>query len=114
MSQSHDKSAVFEQALARAGVQKVDLRLFVAGMSPRSTQAIGDLKRLCDEFLGENCNIEVVDIYEHPAAARQAQIIAVPTLVCERPLPQRKLIGSIGNFAKVLRSLGLVPRRVES
>ena len=111
MSHSHDKAADFERALAQAGVQKVELRLFVAGMSPRSTRAIADLKKLCDEFLGDSCTVEIVDIYEHPAAASEAQIIAIPTLVCDQPLPQRKLIGSISNFAKVLRTLRLVPRR---
>jgi circadian clock protein KaiB len=85
---------------------KVELRLFVAGMGPRSTRAIADLQRLCARY-GEGCHIEIVDIYEQPGAAARAQIVAVPTLARERPLPKRKVVGTIANIEQVALSLGL-------
>ena len=97
----------FERALRDASVRKVQLRLFVAGMTPRSTQAIADLKRLTTDFLGPDCSVEVVDIYDNPAAAAEAQVIAIPTLIREHPLPRHRLIGSIGNVDKVAKSLGI-------
>jgi circadian clock protein KaiB len=85
----------------------VELRLFVAGMGPRSTQAIADVRRLGQEMEGDLCTIEIIDIYERPEAAIEAQIVAVPTLLRSQPLPKRKLIGTIGNVAHVKKRLGL-------
>lgn len=76
-------------------------------MTPRSTQAIADLKKLSAELLGNDCTVEVVDIYDNPAAACEAQVVAIPTLVRERPLPRHRLVGSIGNLDKVAKSLGI-------
>ena len=84
----------------------VELRLFVAGMGPRSTRAVEDLQRLCARY-GERCHIEIVDIYEQPAVAAKAQIVAVPTLARERPLPRRRIVGTIANIEQVALSLGL-------
>jgi circadian clock protein KaiB len=109
-----DPKTKFERALEEAQVRKVQLRLFIAGMTPRSTQAVADLKRLVDGFFGEHCSVEVVDIYERPEAAAEAQVIAVPTLMRELPLPQQRLIGSIANTAKVAESLGLAAESPES
>lgn len=85
---------------------KVELRLFVAGMGPRSTRAIADLQRLCARY-GERCHFEIVDIYEQPGAAARAQIVAVPTLARELPLPKRRIVGTIANIEQVALSLGL-------
>ena len=108
MEPSERKTEEFEQALARARAAKVTLKLFIAGMGARSTRAVVDGKRLRDA-LGERCSLEIIDIYEHPEAAAEAQIVAVPTLVREQPLPRRKLIGAIGDVTRVLRSLKLLP-----
>jgi hypothetical protein len=97
-----------DSIIAGFGGEPVKLRLFVAGMGPRSTRAIADLQRLQAEY-GEHCQVEIVDIYQQPAAAAQAQIVAVPTLAREEPLPRRKIIGTIANIASVALSLGLVP-----
>jgi circadian clock protein KaiB len=105
-------TAGFEAALKRAGSAPVRLRLFVAGMGPRSTQAIADLQRLNAEY-GDHCQVEIVDIYRHPAIAAQAQVVAVPTLAREEPLPQRKIIGTIANIAHVALSLGLSPNQAK-
>jgi thioredoxin-like negative regulator of GroEL len=96
----------FERAVAGAGDQRVELRLFVAGMGPRSTQAVSDLQRLCAKY-GDHCHVEIVDIYEQPAMAAQEQIVAVPTLARVQPLPLRRVIGAIGNIDHVANNLGI-------
>jgi circadian clock protein KaiB len=96
----------FERAVSGNGSQRVELRLFVAGMGPRSTQAVSDLQRLCAKY-GEYCHVEIVDIYEHPALAAQEQIVAVPTLARVQPLPLRRVIGTIGNIDRVADNLGI-------
>lgn len=105
MNQSTDGQKSFEKAAERLA-QGVNLRLFIAGMTPRSTRAVADLRNLCKSF-GEQCTVEIVDIYENPALARAAQVVAVPTLVRDRPLPRRQLIGNIADAAKAAQSLGL-------
>jgi circadian clock protein KaiB len=102
-----DRKSEFERALRDASARKLQLRLFVAGMTPRSTQAIADLKRLSADLFGAHCSVEVVDIYENPAAAAEAQVVAVPTLVREQPLPRHRLVGSIRDVDKVAKSLGI-------
>jgi len=100
----------FEQAVAGTGRQLVELRLFVAGMGPRSTQAVSDLQRLCAKY-GEHCRAEIVDIYEQPAMAAQEQVVAVPTLARVQPLPLRRVIGAIGNIDHVAHNLGIQANR---
>jgi circadian clock protein KaiB len=113
MTRSDDKVAAFDRALAEAPRQKVELQLFIAGMGPRSTRAVAHAKELC-KLLGERCSFQVVDIYEHPGAARASQVVAVPALVRSSPKPVRKLIGAIGNTLDTARSLGLLSPAQES
>ncbi|HEY6451142.1 MAG TPA: circadian clock KaiB family protein [Steroidobacteraceae bacterium] len=108
MTHKDHTRADFEAALARTGGGPTKLCLYVAGMGPRSTQAIADVQRLCADY-GEHCDVEIIDIYQQPAAAAQAQVVAVPTLARERPLPRRRIIGTIGNVGQVARSLDLRP-----
>jgi circadian clock protein KaiB len=96
----------FERAVSGNGSQRVELRLFVAGMGPRSTQAVSDLQRLCAKY-GEHCHAEIIDIYEQPGMAAQEQIVAVPTLARIQPLPLRRVIGTIGNIDRVADNLGI-------
>jgi len=105
-----DRTAQFERALAQAAVHKVELRLFIAGMGPRSTRAVEDLRRLSRELLGETCSIEIVDVYERPEAAAAAQVVAVPTLVHVGAGAVRRLIGTIGPLERLARFLGVPPR----
>jgi circadian clock protein KaiB len=107
VSETSDTVARFEKALSEAQARRVTLRLYVAGMAPRSLQAIADLKQLCSSHLGEGLEVEIVDIYQQPELAAQAQIVAVPTLVREHPLPVRKLLGSLEDRTAVGRRLGL-------
>lgn len=81
------------------------LRLFVAGNSARSGQAIENLRRICDEHLGGLVDLEVIDIYQQPALAVQHQVIAAPTLVKLLPLPVRRIIGDLSATPRVLRGL---------
>ena len=86
------------------------LRLYVAGMTPRSVQAIANLKRICAEYLEGRYLLEVIDLYQQPERAREAQIIAAPTLVKELPSPLRRIIGDLADRERVLVALDLCRR----
>lgn len=86
------------------------LRLFIAGTTTRSSRAIANLRRVCEERLHGEYDLEVVDIYQHPAAAQEHQILAAPTLVKMLPLPLRRIIGDLANEERVLVGLGLSPK----
>ncbi|MGY4532055.1 circadian clock protein KaiB [Pseudomonas sp. TE3786] len=83
------------------------LRLYVSGTTSRSTRAIQNLRSLCDSQLAGAYSLEVIDIYQNPRAARDAQIIAVPTLMKLNPLPVRVLIGDLSDTAKLRNALGI-------
>jgi circadian clock protein KaiB len=85
------------------------LRLYVAGLTPRSTKAISTLRALCEEYLEGQYRLEVFDLYQQPELARRAQLLGAPTLVKELPLPVRRLIGDLSDKHQVLLGLGLQP-----
>jgi circadian clock protein KaiB len=85
------------------------LRLYVAGQSPKSLQALANLKMLCEEHLGDNYDIEIIDLIEHPSRACSDDILAIPTLVRRLPSPLRKVIGDLSNTERVLVGLQLRP-----
>ncbi len=87
-----------------------DLRLYVAGRTPRSTQAFVNLKKICDEHLAGRYRIEVVDLLLDPHLAKGDQILAIPTLVRKLPAPVRKIIGDLSNTENVLVGLDLRSR----
>ena len=101
----------FEKALARSRDEKYVLRLYVAGMTPKSTKAISNVKRICDEHLEGRCELEVIDIYQQAKLAKGEQIIAAPTLIKKLPLPLRKLIGDMSDTEKFLVGLDLKPKQ---
>jgi circadian clock protein KaiB len=82
------------------------LRLYVAGMTARSANAIRSIKSICEENFPGRYALEVFDLYQSPAAAQAGNVIAAPTLVRVEPLPEVRLIGSLDDRARVLRSLG--------
>ncbi len=86
------------------------LRLFVTGTTLRSTKAIANLRRVCEQHLRGQYDLEVVDIYQQPNAAREYQIVAAPTLVKLLPLPLRRIIGDLANEERVLAGLDLSPK----
>ncbi len=96
------------KATAR-GTDVWDLRLYVAGQSPKSLAAFTNLKRICEERLQGKYRIEIVDLLENPALARGDQIFALPTLVRKLPTPIRKIIGDLSNTERVLVGLDLRP-----
>ena len=87
-----------------------NLRLYVAGQTPRSLTAFKNLKEICEEYLQGKYHIEVVDLMENPTLARGDQILAVPTLVRKLPQPIRKIIGDLSNTERVLVGLDIQPR----
>ncbi len=85
------------------------LRLFVAGSTLRSQRAIANLRRVCDEQLAGQVDLEVIDIYQQPELAEQYQVIAAPTLVKLLPQPIRRIVGDLSETDRVLRGLDLAP-----
>ena len=85
-----------------------DLRLYVAGDSPRSRLALENLRRLCDEHLGKRYRIEIVDLRQRPELAKADQILAVPTLVRKIPEPIKRIIGDLSDSERALMALDLV------
>lgn len=106
-----DATEAFEKALAGAPRDEhYVLRLYVTGMTPRSTEAFATIKTICEEHLHGRYELEVIDIYQHPQLARDEQIIAAPTLVKRLPTPLRRIIGDLSNTDRVLVGLDLRPR----
>jgi circadian clock protein KaiB len=106
---TRDDVEVFEQAVKEAEEKKYLLRLYVAGATPKSTQAIMNIKKICEEHLKGRYDLEVVDIYQQPTLAKGEQIIAAPTLVKKLPLPLRRFIGSMADVERILVGLDLKP-----
>jgi circadian clock protein KaiB len=90
-----------------------DLRLYVAGPTPKSIAAFRNLERLCNEHLVGRYRIEVIDLMKNPQLARGDQILAVPTLVRKLPVPIRKIIGNLSDTERVLVGLDLRPRELD-
>jgi circadian clock protein KaiB len=88
-----------------------DLKLYVAGQTPKSVAAFSNLKNICEEHLAGQYRIEVIDLLVHPQLARGDQIIAIPTLVRKLPEPVRKIIGDLSNTERVLVGLDLRPHK---
>jgi circadian clock protein KaiB len=83
------------------------LRLYVTGSTQRSTRAIANLRRVLESELPDRYDLEIVDVYEHPEAASEHQIIAAPTLIKLQPEPVQRIIGDLSDTERVLRGLGL-------
>ena len=88
-------------------VEMWDLRLYVAGQTPRSLAAFSNLKKICEQHLSGRYNIEVVDLVKHPQLAAGDQIVAIPTLVRKLPQPLRKIIGDLRDTDRALVGLQL-------
>ena len=102
------------KALAKAHATrpaaKYVLRLYVAGATDRSRQAILRIRQLCEAELKDNCELEVIDIYQQPSLARDNQIVATPTLIKEFPRPVRRFIGNLLNIADLFVELDLITK----
>ena len=98
-----------ERALEARGDEHFVLRLYVAGMTPRSTLAITNIKKICEENLRDRYTLEVIDLYKRPALAVGEQILAAPTLLKKLPLPLRQFIGDMSDTKKIIVGLDLRP-----
>jgi len=94
---------------SKKGDERWNLKLYVAGQTPRCLAAFANLKKVCDEHLAGQYTIEVVDLREDPQLAKGDQIIAIPTLVRKLPPPIRKIIGDLSDSERVLVGLDLGP-----
>jgi circadian clock protein KaiB len=107
---NQDQVEVFEKTLKGSKDKEYVLRLYVAGATPRSTEAIVNIKKICEEHLKGRYELEVIDIYQQPVLAKGEQIIAAPTLVKKLPLPLRRFIGSMYDVDRILVGLDLKPK----
>jgi circadian clock protein KaiB len=86
-----------------------NLRLYVAGQTPKSMAAVANLKKLCEKHLAGRYKIEVIDLMKDPALAKRDQIVAIPTLIRHLPEPLKRIIGDLSNAEKVLVGLDIQP-----
>jgi circadian clock protein KaiB len=112
-SKLRSATGAFEDALNGNVLKRAKyiLRLYVCGSSMRSMRALSNLKKICEEHLPDDYDLEVIDIYKNPTAAREEQIIAAPTLVKKLPTPLRKFVGDLSNTQKVLVGLDIYKRQ---
>lgn len=91
-----------------AGPDFWNLRLYIAGQTPKSVAAYGNLKKLCEELLQGRYTLEIIDLQKNPHLAQVDQIVAIPTLIRKLPEPIRRIIGDLSNRDRTLRGLDLV------
>ena len=106
------KARTVRALLERAGqpprAERYILRLYITGMTSRSSRAVDNLKAICDEYLEGRYDLEVIDIYQQPVLTKGEQIVAAPTLIKKLPLPMRRIIGDMSNRDRVLLGLDLI------
>ncbi|HTY64144.1 MAG TPA: circadian clock KaiB family protein [Acidobacteriota bacterium] len=107
-----DSTAELEKAIkTKRKAEKYVLRLYIAGISVRSSSAIRSVTALCEEHLKDRYDLEVIDIYQQPTLAKGEQIIAAPTLIKKLPQPLRRLIGDMADQQRILVGLDLRPKK---
>jgi circadian clock protein KaiB len=106
-----DSGGVLADPEPDADAQMYVLRLCVSGMTPRSRDALMNLKQICDAYLDGHYQLEVIDLYQQPALAAAHQIIATPTLLKSYPPPMRRLIGDLSDTEATIRRLGIGLRK---
>jgi circadian clock protein KaiB len=87
--------------------EKIILQLYVSGMSAKSMTAIENIQRLCNEFLSEAFELEIIDIYKNPEAAAESHIVFSPSLVKRSPPPKKIMIGTLADTQKIIKALGI-------
>jgi len=108
-SKLRDATEAFDEAVSGETLRRAKyiFRLYITGSTSRSLRAVYNLKKLCEEYLPNDYDLEVIDIYKNPAAAREEQIVAAPTLVKQLPRPIRKFVGDLSNTQKILVGLDI-------
>jgi circadian clock protein KaiB len=104
-----DTLARFEKLVADLAQPRYVFRLYVSGNTPRSSLAITNIRQICERYLPERYDLEVVDVYQHPAEAKNGQVIAVPTLIKEFPLPAQRFVGDMSDTERIVIGLNLKP-----
>ena len=104
---SHATTKKFEKLIRNPVRENYVLRLYITGTTPRSCQAIANIRSLCEEHLTGRYDLEVIDIYQQPSEATGQQIIAAPTLIKKLPSPVKRMVGDLSNRARVLVALDL-------
>ena len=110
-TEENRSSSEIKKSLQTTDAEKYVLRLYVTGMTPRSINAIENIRKICEENLRGRYELEVIDIYQQPQEAKKEQILAAPTLIKKLPLPLRKFIGDMSNKEKILIGLNVVPKK---
>jgi circadian clock protein KaiB len=110
-TKAKNATAALERSWAKPVRPQYVLRLYVAGMTPRSSLAIVNIKEICEEHLKGRYALQVIDLYQQPVLAAGDQIIAVPTLIKKLPLPLRRIIGDLSDRERVLIGLDLKPKK---
>lgn len=106
-----DRFGDFDKAAAQKSQATYLLRLYVSGTTPRSVQAITNIKQICKEHLKGRYELEVIDTYQKPQIAKEKQIVALPTLIKELPLPLRRLVGDLSDTEHVLEHMDLIENK---
>ena len=102
-------SPVSSNDIFQKEIPSFQLKLFVTGASPNSARAVANLKVICEKYLNEKYELEIIDVYQQPLKTTGIQIIALPMLLKSLPLHVKKLIGDLSDTSKVLKGLGLNP-----
>lgn len=105
------KVSIKTKVKTKAGIaegEKYILRLFITGILPNSTRAVINCQALCEKYLENRYELEIIDIYQQPDLAVNEEIIAVPVLIKKFPLPEERVIGDLSDIEKVLQSLDLM------
>ena len=106
-SGERDTLARFEELVATLAQPNYVFRLYVAGITPRSSAAIANVRRICEQYLPGRYQLVVTDVYQDPAATKSRQILAVPTLIKELPLPVQTFVGDMSNTERIVIGLNL-------
>lgn len=97
----------FEQLVTELARPKYLFRLYVAGGTSRSSVAIANVRRICEQYLAGYYELEVIDVYQKPGATRTADVVALPTLIKELPLPPKRFVGDMSNTERIVVGLKL-------
>ncbi len=110
-AQIKDVAKSLEKAIRTEKTQKYVLKLYITGATPRSTKAILNIRKICEEHLKGRFDLEIIDIFQQPVLAKGEQIIAAPTLIKKLPHPLRKFIGDMSDTERILIGLDLRPKK---
>jgi circadian clock protein KaiB len=97
----------FEMLVANLANPHYVFHLYVAGNTARSTLAVANVRRICDQYLPGRYQLEIIDVYQQPGATTQAQLVAVPTLIKELPFPAQRFVGDMSNTERLVIGLNL-------